>query len=66
MSVTTETRQTRKQLKIPPLTEAEITTAANGKPEVIRIARAKLRTASVKIRGISPVHPRTGGEHVAK
>lgn len=53
MSVTTEMK-TKRQLKIPPLTEAEIATAASGAPEVIRIARAKLRTASVKIRGISP------------
>jgi len=53
MSVTTETRPA-KQLKIPPLTKAEIATGGNGKPEIIRIARAKLRTAAVNIRGISP------------
>ena len=54
MSVTTEARQPKKQLKIPPMTEAEIDAASRGAPEVIRIARARLRTASVKIRGISP------------
>lgn len=41
-----------KRLKIPPLTEAEL--AASSKPEVIRITKPRLRTAAIKIVGISP------------
>ncbi len=42
------------RVKIPPLTEAEIAVARNGKPpEVVRVSRPKMRTAEIKIVGVS-------------
>jgi hypothetical protein len=53
MSIT-QARQAKTRLKIPPMTEAELDEAAKQPPEVIRVTKPKLRSATVAIRGISP------------
>jgi hypothetical protein len=52
MSVTQE--RPAKRLKIPPMAEAEIAELTKEKPEVIRITKPRLRSATVAIVGISP------------
>ena len=51
----TKTRPTTRKVKIPSLTTAEIVGIKSGvTPEVVRISRPKLRTATIPITGISP------------